>query len=272
MTIEWPRIGEGWGQLSDSKPTKPQGYTIYEWDTGDKFWSDGTFWWLLGRPGPNSKKKIGSYPAGTSGVNGDGIFQTLTAPTGVGSQNFLSDTTNGSSLTCISGAVSGNKGGLYLNSARFTRGFNLRMKIRFKFNTNVNLTFTNAYIGFLGGAPTVQPTGTDPFGTGAAVPGCTFGINTTVATNFVVAHNDTSGSTVLDNTSIPFDNNIHTLYMVCDNANAKIWWALDNFNYTPISTDIPSSVNTLSVGATLETEEAVAKSFQLYEWLLQSDL
>ena len=272
MTIEWPRIGEGVGSSSDSKPTKPLGWRIYETDTGDEFISDGTFWWIKGRPGPFSKKKIGIYPAGTSGLNGEGIFQTLANPTGVGTQNFLADITNGGSLTCITGTTSGNKGGLWLNTNKYVRAFNLKMKLRFKFNTNVNLTATNAYFGFNGGTA-FQPTGADPYGTGSGgVPGCVFGINTGLATNFAVMHNDTAGSTVVDNTSIPFDNNIHTLYMVCDNANSKIWWALDNFTYTAVSADIPSSVNSLSVTATLETEEAVAKSFQLYDWYLQSDL
>lgn len=268
MAIDF-QLSKGFGFSTDTKPTKPLGYTIEEIDTGDKFISDGTFWWLNGRPGPFSKKKVGVHPAGTSGINGEGLFQTLTNATGAGSQNYLADNTNGPSLTGLTGNASGNKGGYYLNAAIRTRSFNLKIRLRFKFNTNVNLTFTNAYLGFTGGAPT-QPTGADPFG--AAFPGCTFGINTGVATNFVVAHNDAAGSTVLDNTSIPFDNNIHTLNMVCDNAGAKIWWALDNFNYTPISTDIPSNVNVLTPCAIIETEEAVAKSFQLYEWIFQSDL
>lgn len=272
MTVTNPYNGFLRGLSSDTKPTSPLGTSFEEIDTGDVFISDGTYWWLkYNRPSPFSSKKSGRYPAGVAGINGDGLLQSVTNSTGSGSQAFGIDSTNGRYMNATTATVSpasGQKGGLRINTYVTTRAFNPKMKLKFKLNTTAN---ENVYFGFIGGAPT-EPTGADPLN---AIPGVLFGINTTVATNFAVMHNAASGATVVDNTALPYDSTtIHTMYLVADNANTRFSWALDNFNYTHITTtaSLPSAINAIAPVVSCETEEAVTKSFQIYDWYVQWDV
>jgi hypothetical protein len=262
-------LGNGlWiGLSSDTKPSIATGSRFYETDTGDNFITDGTFWWLAGYPSPLSNRKTGSYPSGTSALVGTGLLSQVIASTGAGSQLIGFDATNGKSFNALSGAVSGNKGGLRVNSSYFIRQFNPRIRMRFKMGTTAN---ENAYFGFVGGSPAELATA-DPFGAG--VPGVVFGINTGNATNFVVMHNDTAGATVIDDTGTAFDTTtVHTVNLVADNANTRFAWNLDGGTYHFITTDIPSAINSLAPIMSVETEEAVAKSFFIYNWIVQSDI
>lgn len=268
MTVVNVGNGEYFGVAADTKPTTVSaGSRFFETDTCDRFISDGTFWWLHGYPSPFSNRKTGSYLSGTSALVGTGLLSQVVASTGAGSQLVGIDTTNGRSFNAISGAVSGNKGGLRVNSPLFVRQFNPRIRMRFKLGTTVN---ENVYFGFVGGSP-AELSGADPFGAG--VPGVVFGINTGNATNFVVMHNDTAGSTVIDDSGTAFDSTtIHTVNLVADNANTRFAWNLDGGTYHFITTDIPSATNSLAPSMSVETEEAVAKSFSIYNWIVQSDI
>lgn len=262
--------GEYIGLSTDTKPTTgiQLGYIARETDTGNRFVYDGTFWWLAGYPSPFSNRLVGSFPGGISGTAGDGLLGTLSQPTGVGSQTFTLTATNGRFFGCKTGAVSGNKGGLYINSAIFSRPANPRMRMVFQMTGA--MTNLNTYFGFIGGT-SVQPATADPYSAG--IDAVTFGVNTGNASNFIVLHNDTTASaSIVEDTGVPIDTTtIHTVNMVADNPNSRFAWNIDNGPYHFITTRIPSTINALAPYMTMETEDAVAKTFSLYNWIIQSD-
>ena len=263
-------IGDGLyvGTSTDTKPTAaPSGYRAFETDTGDYFVSDGTYWWLSGMPAPNSTKKVGYWPNGASGGSG-GVYllSTLSSPTGTGSLSFVIDTTNGRYENMPSGTTSGNKGGLKTAAAVSIRGFNPRVRIKFKLATTTN---TRLYMGYSSTATDL--TGDDPLN---ALQGVLFGMSTSSATsaaNWLVMHNDGSGATAVDDTTTAFDSNVHTLSLVADEANTRFAWKLDNGSYTNVTTDIPSTTTGLFFFIQTETSAASAATVQVYNAVIQTD-
>jgi hypothetical protein len=260
------------GASTDTKPTAPAGYVARETDTGDTLMSDGTYWWLVGQPSALSPRRTGFLSPGPSISNGQiGLLSALTAATGAGGTNntiSFTDTTNGRYFLGISGTTTGNRGGARQGNIVTTRGMSPKLVFKFKL---VSTTSQNFWLGFIGGGPT-ELAGADPFGAGAS--GIVFGVSTTVATNWAIMYNDAAGATVIDNTGIAYDTNVHTVKIVGDDANTKFMWSLDNAAYVALGTPaaIPSQTNSLGVIAEIETQDSgVAKSFQLYQMAIQTE-
>ena len=103
------------------------------------------------------------------------------------------------------------------------------MRIRFK------LASTTLQRNWFGMATNAEPTGDDAFnGTYAFVIGTISG-----SPNFQIMRNDASSGTVLADTGIAVDTNIHEVRLVGDEANTRFSWSLDGSAYTHYTTDVP---------------------------------
>lgn len=259
------------GLSTDTKPAVAAGSRFFETDTGDELISDGTYWWLMGYPSPFSTRRIGILSTGPSLANGQiGMCSGLAAATGAGGTNNtiqFSDNTNGRYFLGISGTTVGNRGGARQGSIVTTWGMNPKIRFKFKLVTNTNQNF---WLGFIGGGPT-EPSGVGVLSAGS--PGIMFGVNSGLATDWAIMSNGTSGSAVVTDTGIPFDTNIHTVNLVGDSANTRFAWNLDGGAYSFVTTtaSLPTTTNGLGFVAEIETEETVAKSFQLYQMSIQTE-
>lgn len=269
MTIEFAQIGQGTCLSSDTKTSKPAGWRLLETDTGDIFISDGTYWWLQ-HLGPWSPRKIGNFGLGPNFTSSVGPFANMSAATSPGTQSNTNDTTNGRYQVCVTGAVSGNRGGYRQANPTYIRQWNPRLWYKFKL---VSQTVDRLFLGHMGGNPTnpPEPAGDDTLNAGN---GFLFGMSTTSsvsASHWLILHNDGTGATVVEDTGITFDANVHTIKLVADESNTRFSWSLDGGAYTHVTTDIPAATTNMAPVFEIETAEAVGKSFNLYNGFCQQD-
>lgn len=248
------------GLSTDTKPTVPAGYRYYSTDTGDWEQFDGTYWWIQSL-GPLSQKHVGFGPCGGSVTNGEGMLISMTASTGVGSQAFLTDATNGKYANYTTSTTSGNKGGARVNQPSILREYNPRIKMKLTLN---NTTLCRYYLGF---APTAELTSDDPLNT---LDGFLFGYIATAGSNYLIMHNDGSGATVSDDTGTA-STGVREVRLVCDNTNSRFSWSIDGGAYTHVTANIPRTSQAMTTHFTCETAEAAVKSFRLYNAFIQAD-
>jgi hypothetical protein len=265
MTIENLGNGAYEGLSTDVKPTKAEGNTIRETDTGDIHISDGTFWWLQSQ-GPRSYRRWGRPPGGTSSTGGTGMMFAVAAAATAGTQGFTADATNGRYQTLLTGVAATNKGGWRLSlSSMFMRQWNPRIWFRFA------LTDTTLFNVYLGMAFPNELTGTDPLN---AINGAVFGI-LDGTNNFVFLSNDGSGATIQEDavTATAKDALIHEVKIVCDEPNSRIAYKFDNaaYQFKNTAANIPTATGAMSVVMSSETTTGAAKALKLYNCYVQSD-
>lgn len=132
---------------------------------------------------------------------------------------------------------------------------------RFRIN---DVTNTRLYIG-------IQATGTSPSSDDPlnAQMGIHFGKITT-DTSWVVLHNDAAGATVVDDTAILADTNIHNVQIIADHDNSQFIVILDGANLFQVSTDIPGAGNSMQPMVQIEAVDAAARTLDIFNIELES--
>jgi hypothetical protein len=262
MTIHNAGDGLRIGLSSDTKTADPVGSRFHETDTGDRFVSDGKYYWLTSL-GPFSTKKLGRFPGGVEISQGMGILDTLTPGTGTGTIAYAMDNTNGRYLSCPTGTAVGNKSGHRVASTAFTqRAYNFRLRVRFQL---VETNLTRAYIGF---GDNTEPTGDTPFN---SKNGFTVAL-LSGGTNFILARGD--GTAAGDYTTVmaAANTNIHELRIVGRTTTPSFDISLDGSAYLGASTKCPATNTNLTPMWINETNEGtVAKTLRIYDVFFQSD-
>jgi len=271
MTVTTLFNGYLTGLSTDTKPTSPSGYRFYETDLGDELISDGTYWWLRGYPSLFSTRKIGWGNWGRTVTQATGgLLNDWTAHTGtLGASNNTSgfDSTNGKYTTLQTGTTTAG-GGSKVNVAALTiRKSNPRIRIRFQL---VELTNHRLWMGFM---TNLEPTGDTAFNAGGYA--FALGISTTLSSplnaNFVIWHAPNTTVTSVDDTGTAFDGNVHTVYLVGDDANSRFSWKLDSGSYNHVTTNIPTQSGSLTFVFMNENTDSLNKSFRIYDFMVQSD-
>lgn len=167
-------------------------------------------------------------------------------------------------------AASGSKSGMKTSTAQTYRGWNPRLKCRFRLNANSVSLFKFGF-NSTGGDFT---TGDDPFN---ATYGIAFGkITNATNSNWVMMSNDGTGATVLTNVGASFaavaaDNNIHTIEIIGDDANSKWKFSFDEGAYQDISSDVPTQQQVLGFCFQLESTDTSNPSFDIWWIEMESD-
>jgi hypothetical protein len=151
-------------------------------------------------------------------------------------------------------ATIGDNVGMKSFSAFTCRLWNPRMTVRFRINDTTN---TRLYIGM--SSAVADPSGDDPLN---ALSGALFGKVSTDA-SWAFMHNDGSGVTVVDDSGIAADTNIHKIE-VMGNSSGSFTWQLDEGAINTVTTEIPASATQLQPFVEIETVDANAKTFDLY--------
>lgn len=167
------------------------------------------------------------------------------------------------------GGVIGNKSGMKIGAVQTYRGWNPRLKCRFRLANNADSIFKFGF-NSLGGDYTA---GDDPFN---AVHGIAFGkITTATNANWVMMSNDGTGATVITNVGAAFsavaaDNNIHTIEILADDANNRWRFSFDEGAYQDL-TDAPTQQQVLGFCFQLEATNTTNPAFDIWWIEMESD-
>lgn len=260
----WVLYGAGVlrGLSTDTKPTLPKGSRFYETDTHDTLVSDGTYWWLETAQNPYSPRRWGSMQWGAGGTVGQGMLANVAAATGAGTQSFGVDNTNGRYFLHTSGITAGTKAGYRSNiSTLVTRQWNPRMKFRFHLPFSTDYVLSRGYFGF---TTNIEPTGDDTLNARAGfMIGWISG-----GTNFIVQRNDAVGATDVSGnvagSAQALDTSLHTVSIVADEPNSRFSVKWDANAYVHFTTEIPAATHQMTIFWHMETNEAAAKNFRMY--------
>ena len=72
-------------------------------------------------------------------------------------------------------------------------------------------------------------------------------------------------------TGVAVDTAVHEIRIVADEANTRFAWKLDAGSYNFLTANIPAATTALAYQGQGETNEALAKTWHLYDAYLQSD-
>ena len=187
------------------------------------------------------------YPrSSTFSSNTDGIGDLANTDGTVGLNSF--DSTNGDSNSFTTGAVSGNQAGFRNNRLQAERRWNPLIKMRFKVSVSTNY---RVFLGFQQ-ATTAAVNSDDPLNALGGIGLCKI----TTSGNWQIAHNDSSGVTIFNDTGIAADTNVHDLEIWADGNGLQFWWSLDKSTPVAITTDIPSDTSQITHVYTLTTTAA----------------
>lgn len=250
------------GVSTDTKPTTnlPVNYIFIETDTRAVHYWDGTSWLFLNTGISPSRtiagRTVGNYAIGAGASSWGALVSLVQAGSAPGFTPIaIGDGSKGARFTPA--ASIGAKSGLKTATQITFRGWNPRVKLKFRMNNNAD---SRMYFGFNSSGN--DNTGDDPYN---AATGICFGkIDSAVNTNFVIMHNDTVGATVLD-TVAAADNSLHQIQIRADDANARWLWSFDNGAETAITTDIPASSG-LGFICEVETTAASQPTFDVF-WI-----
>ena len=160
------------------------------------------------------------------------------------------------------GAVVGNQAGFRdtVTVNLFRRSERCRLKFKIKL---VTTTVQRFYFGFKGTSAFV-PNTDDPLLTDGGVGLCII----TTSTNWQMAYNDVSGSTVFTDLGIPISTTTITVEIKADDNNTGFQWSINGGDFSRIQTsDVPASAQDLIYHAIITTNETVAKNFEVF-WVL----
>lgn len=284
---------------SDTKPTNYATNTIcFVVDTGDIFRWNGSSWILVsggsstavtdksvlpydmltGRQTNNGRKWGLNQCAHGGTAIWDGILGSATTATGgdapVGMTSGQLVAADGRFVrwaTKTATPASGDNGGWKIAAAITCRAWNPSIFVRFRLNQTADCRM---WIGLWSDLAS-DPSGDDALN---ARSGVTFGIgaaNNTVGTGstvgWQVAHNDSSGATVLDTVGPAADTNVHTIEIVAVDGSSKFKYSLDGAAYVDVSTDIPATATALTFITQIETSAAAQKTLDLFDISVTSD-
>ena len=262
MVVKYLGGNQYQGLSTDTKPTIPDGWKFYETDTHDTLVSDGTYFWLETAQNPYSFRRWGSMQWGASGTAGQGMLSSVLAATTPGTQGFGTDNVNGRYFTHATLTTAGSKAGFRSNiSTLLTRQFSPRMKFRFMVPAASDYTLSRGYFGFL---TNTEPTGDDALNARAGfMIGWISG-----GTNFIVLRNDGTGATDISGnvagSAQALDTALHTVSIVADEPNSRFSIKWDANAYVHFTTEIPPATTVMTIFWHMETNEAAAKNFRLY--------
>lgn len=211
---------------------------------------------------PSSGRKHG-YMVGGSNAGAMGIWHTAIATTTTPAGVLTTYADGTTTVRTTTAATTGTKAAWRVNYGFTFRGFNPRMKAKFKLSV---ATLNRIYLGFTT-LTASDHTGEDPLNAISGVMLCTRSADT----NFQIAHNDGTGVTVFDDTGIAADTGRHVIEIIADDTNTKFTWKLDASAVTDVSTDIPAQTTKLGSQFGIETNENVAHSIDLYYWEVETD-
>jgi hypothetical protein len=250
------------GLSSDTKPTTnlPVGYAFLETDTLLRYHWDGALWRVIAATASTVGKKYSTYH-GYAG-NTDGFLALLC--TNDGAQGRTTAEADGLAVNWLATATTGSKAGFHCTSGAATtyRSWNPRIKVRQKISATANTVY---YVGW--SSTNAALTGDNPLDN---LSGFVFG-KRTADTNWFIIKNDGDATQDVVDTGVAVSTAIHTVELVCDNANSKIGWSVNGAAFTYETTEIPAATTGLWYVATCETEENVAKTLSMYYFIAIQD-
>ncbi len=194
----------------------------------------------------------GAATSGTTGLLG-GILSAVVV--GTGSSSHTIDST-GNYMTWDTGATNNSLSGLYVNAAIMTRigGAYFRSAIYLNSVSNVRI-----FAGLVNSAA-APASSADPLN---ALEGCGLWFDSAVSANFKRMHNDNTGASTVDDTSLaaatatlyPIE-----IYAVTDSLFRFVF----NNTTTDISTNIPASTTTLGFRVYIENTTGASRTFRTY--------
>jgi hypothetical protein len=191
------------------------------------------------------------FGGGTS-TSGYGLFNGSLTSVGTYSHDVL---TSGASAKWTTGAVSGNQSGFRtnINLAELNHDFTLRGRFKLSGTTSIK-----GFIGFVNDNSAFRA-GTDSLN---AKSGIGLSWDTSVDSNFKIAHNDGTGATVRDDlsTTTALNTSYHTFEIIADDANTRFQFLFDVLTASNISTDIPADNTDLAFQCFVETATTSAVS------------
>ena len=162
----------------------------------------------------------------------------IPVPTLSGTSATTSSEADGVFKRLTTTGVANNQSGYRINNLTFTRSQNPRLRFRFRLGaTNTNLRL---FLGFTSSGANPATTD-DPL---TALSGFTIALRA-ADTTFQIAHNDGTGATVFNETSIAKDAAEHTVDLYADNANTRFQWQIDGGTVTNVTTEIPAADNAM---------------------------
>lgn len=217
----------------------------------------------LGAAKRMSERKWGTW-SGFSGTAGDGIFSAFTQTTS-GAHGLTYPTGRYVRWTTPAAAGTTNNAGILYNTPLTVRGWNPRLKVRFKLN---EVTNNRLWIGFQT-STSVNPTLDTELNTKS---GIYFGKRST-DTSWVWMHNNASGTALYTNvTGNPApDTNVHTIEIAANDASSRFEVMYDNTTYQDITSQIPAQSTQLTVVAQVQPSAAEAKILDVFYIEMETD-
>jgi hypothetical protein len=211
-------------------------------------------------------KIMGGFIGGGSTTTGFGFASGNITGVGTGSYTVGAD---GKLLNYLTGTVVGNQAGHRITGTTSGGAVTRTMKPRFKCRFRLNTTSTvRLYIG-LHGRTAAFETGDAPLDT--PVDAIFLCLRST-DTNFQIARNDNSGSTVFTDTGVAKDTSAHTIEIRTTSAGTGFEWSLDGGAFTAYTTDIPAANDDQYAVVEIETADSgVAKNFDVWYWFIESN-
>lgn len=212
---------------------------------------------------PNHKKWA-RYQGGSTGP--DGFLTGLVSNVGTVGRSL--STTNGTATTFASAATNPASAGV-LNATVTLLARALNPVIYCKLAISA-LTNTRVFIGFQNVA--TSPTGEDAYN-GNTKACFVFG-KLAASTNWqIMTQNLTAQATQFTDTGVAIgaDAAVHTLELVADDANSGFTWSLDGTSPALITASVPATGTGIAPIVELETAEAVAKTFSMFDLQCYAD-
>lgn len=174
------------------------------------------------------------------------------------------DTTNGLAGTFATAASNGSTGGFNMGLLYTVRNFNPIAKVKMQLSSvAANTRF------FFGWSSSTAAIGNNDDMLNAASG---FGISKiTINTTARISHNDGSGATINDNTSLTWDTNPHTFDLWADDNGSQFYYSIDGATPVAVTSEIPATTTPLNFQIIVITAEAVAKTLSCYGMYISSD-
>ena len=241
-----------YGLSTDTKPTTSAGSLFVETDLGRMMIYDGSVWQSLYLTRADVRK-VGTW-WGSANTTADGIIGGRLSATAVGTaSNSAVHDENGIYTAYSTGGTINSIAGHRCGVRLMTRINNCYFKS--KFATGSNISDMRIFFGFV--AATADPaSSSDPLN---ALEGVGLWYDSAVSGNIKVMHNDTSGASAVDDTSIALATTTDYTIEIYAVSDTKFQFVLNDGAPIDISSNIPTSTTTLGFRTYLENTAGSTK-------------